>query len=270
MVKIHSFVYYEHPNTDYVIEHKHDYRECIFFISGKATISTRKVAYTITAPSIAMIPYQVIHDEKEITSTKMFIILFSSDEDDDSEIVINTLNPEQHEKIKNIFDEMYELEKKKDDKSAYQKQCSLFVLILSLLQAFRFMGKEDADQVKLTKFAKSHIEQNFSLDIDYKALASSQGYSYSRFRHIFKNFTGLSPHQYCLSIRLNNAKKLLKDTNQPINQIARDCGFDNEVQFDIFFKKKMEVSPKEFRNLVQIQEDGTVIKIGGSVNEKSI
>ena len=267
MVKIHSFVYYEHPNTDYVIEHKHDSRECIFFIDGKATISTTKVAYTVSAPSIAMIPSYLVHDEKEITNTKMFIVLFDSEDNDEKEIIISTLSNEQNEKIRNIFEEMYELEKNKENKSEYQKQCSLFALVLSLLRAFRFMEKEDVDQTRLANFAKNHIEQNFSINIDYKALAESYGYSYSRFRHIFKNFTGMPPHQYCLYIRLNYVKKLLRETNEPISVIAKKCGFDNEIEFDIFFKKKMNISPKAFRKLVQVQEEGAVIRIGGRVSE---
>ena len=267
MVRIHSFVYYEHPNTDYVLQHKHDCCECIFFLEGKATISSKNVVYTITSPSIAMIPPFIYHDEKEITNTKMFIVLFSQDEEM-NDISVKSLSEEQYERIKNIFNEIYALEKDNEDGKNYKKQKSLFALILSLLQAFRFMEKDDTDQIQLVNFSKTYIERNYSLSINYKALADSYGYSYSRFRHIFKDQTGMSPHQYCLSLRLANAKSLLKETSLPIKKISKKCGFNNEIAFDIVFKKAMKISPSEFRELVKIQEDGAVIRIGDASYEK--
>ena len=267
MVKIHQFVYYEHPNTDYVVQHKHDYCECIFFIDGKATISSKNVVYTIYSPSIAMIPPFVFHDEKEITDTKMFIVLFSQDEEM-NDISVQSLSEEQNEKIMNIFNEIYALEKDNQNNDNHKKQRSLYSLMLSLLQAFKFMEKEDADQIQLVDFSKTYIERNYALSIDYKALSDSYGYSYSRFRHIFKDHTGMSPHQYCLSLRLAHAKALLKETNLPIKKISKSCGFNNEVSFDIAFKKEMNISPSDFRELVKIQEDGAVVKIGDKNNEK--
>ena len=124
------------------------------------------------------------------------------------------------------------------------------------------MEEDDEEQIKLTQFAKSHIERNYSLNIDYKSLAKSYGYSYSRFRHIFKERVGVAPHQYCLSLRLNNAKKLLKETNFPINKVAKNCGFESESSFDVFFINEMNITPSEFRRIVKVREDGDVIQIG--------
>ena len=92
-------------------------------------------------------------------------------------------------------------------------------------------------------------------------LASVYGYSYDRFRHIFVEETGVGLNQYLVNCRLYAAKHLLISTNLPVNQIAVQTGFKSNVYFNNFFTKKMNISPKKFRNQREKQIDVGVFKI---------
>ncbi|HEY6504186.1 MAG TPA: AraC family transcriptional regulator, partial [Chitinophagaceae bacterium] len=78
--------------------------------------------------------------------------------------------------------------------------------------------------------AKEYISENFSDDI---SLAEIAGYSYVspfHFSRIFKTFTSYSPHRFLLSIRLQHAELLLRNTNLPVADIAFSSGF-NSIEY---------------------------------------
>ncbi len=84
-------------------------------------------------------------------------------------------------------------------------------------------------------------------DIDLPSLARDLGYSYSRFRTVFKNTTGMSPRQYQIQIRINRARDLLAGSDQSISEIADQLGFCSVYYFSRIFKQKTGSSPSELR-----------------------
>lgn len=63
----------------------------------------------------------------------------------------------------------------------------------------------------------------------------------------FKKYYNESPTQYITNLRLNYAANLLSNSDEEITTIAMDCGFENLSHFYHLFKKKFDISPKEFR-----------------------
>lgn len=72
-------------------------------------------------------------------------------------------------------------------------------------------------------------------------------FSVSSFFRKFKLYTGMTPLQYLLDIRLANAKKLLESTNYSIGEVASLVGYDNALYFSRLFHKHVGISPKEYR-----------------------
>lgn len=79
-------------------------------------------------------------------------------------------------------------------------------------------------------------------------IAGSVGIGYSKFRKIFKEYTGISPAQYRIHQKLAKAKELLTATHMNIAEIAYTLKFDNPGQFSIFFKSKEGITPSEYRD----------------------
>ena len=63
----------------------------------------------------------------------------------------------------------------------------------------------------------------------------------------FKQSTGLPPHQYLLSRRIECAKEMMRDPARSLTEIALDCGFSNLSQFSVVFKRIVGTTPREFR-----------------------
>ena len=84
-------------------------------------------------------------------------------------------------------------------------------------------------------------------------IAKQLNISYSGFRRAFKEFTGTSPSQYMLELKLNEAKLMLSTTNQPVKEISYSLNFENPDYFPIFFKNRTGKTPVEYRNVAKNQ-----------------
>ena len=84
--------------------------------------------------------------------------------------------------------------------------------------------------------------------ISPEEVANRIGISYSLFRRIFKENMGTSPAQYQMDIRLKKAQELLTTTNYSIARIAEKLGFTDTAQFSTFFRKRQNMTPREYRN----------------------
>lgn len=63
-----------------------------------------------------------------------------------------------------------------------------------------------------------------------------------------KKTLGIGPNEYILLIRLQNSKRMLKNTNFPIADIASRCGFSSPSYFASCFKSRYGITAKEFRS----------------------
>ena len=73
--------------------------------------------------------------------------------------------------------------------------------------------------------------------------------SVSWFLRNFKQITTMSPMQYILSIRMNNAVTLLETTDYNVTEISAIIGYDNPLYFSRIFRKQVGMAPSDFRKL---------------------
>lgn len=98
----------------------------------------------------------------------------------------------------------------------------------------------------------SFIEDHFTQEITIEELAEITNLSVYYFARTFKRYTGTSPYQYILDYRIHHAKKLLQTTDDSIETIAFASGFNSLSHFVTAFKKRSNISPKQFRKLVML------------------
>jgi AraC-like DNA-binding protein len=83
--------------------------------------------------------------------------------------------------------------------------------------------------------------------VNLPALAREVGISYTHFRRIFLQHTGLSPRQYHIQIRINRAKDLLASSDLSVSEIAERLGFSSVFYFSRLFHQKTGQSPLAYR-----------------------
>lgn len=120
-------------------------------------------------------------------------------------------------------------------------------LLLSLIYQFGKLQNNVSSIDEKLKNCISLITENPSLTLNINELAKMCNISESRFMHIFKDATGISPHAYQQSLRINNCKTVLLETNLKISDIAYQAGYDDPLYFSRIFKKITGVSPRQYR-----------------------
>ena len=65
----------------------------------------------------------------------------------------------------------------------------------------------------------------------------------------FKKYTGQSINQYLIQLRLTMASTLLRDTTLTIEEICDRTGFHDISYFSKVFKKKLQLTPSEYRKI---------------------
>jgi AraC family transcriptional regulator len=98
------------------------------------------------------------------------------------------------------------------------------------------------------KRAKELMAANLSEGVSLAELASSCGLSLSAFTRGFKRNTGVTPHQWLMSQRLQLAMKLMSDSHIALSEIAMVAGFADQSHFTRVFVAKIGLSPGTWRS----------------------
>ena len=91
------------------------------------------------------------------------------------------------------------------------------------------------------------IQENQAEMYTVGQLARLAGLSEARFKQKFKLHTGIPPAEYVVHARVDEAKKMLRDTALPVTDVAMRLGFSSSQHFSQLFKSYAGVSPTEYR-----------------------
>ena len=104
------------------------------------------------------------------------------------------------------------------------------------------LGKKQFRDV--IEYIHAHVVENISLD----TLAGVTGLSPFHFARMFKQSSGLAPHQYHLKCRLERARELLLSKEARIADVAAQLGFCDQSHFAAHFKRAFGATPGQFLN----------------------
>lgn len=82
-------------------------------------------------------------------------------------------------------------------------------------------------------------------------IADELGYSSAYCNRVFKSVYGMSPRHFLSSIKLRKAKLLLLDKQMPVERIAEKLGYKDVSQFSKQFKRWMNISPSQYRQMTE-------------------
>ena len=101
--------------------------------------------------------------------------------------------------------------------------------------------------VDLISRARLRIREALESPLTIQQVADEMGVSYSNFRKLFKEHTGISPAIYQQDLRLQRAKEMLSTTDMSVKEIAYRLNFESPDYFSAKFKAKTGRRPSELR-----------------------
>ncbi|CAM4060657.1 transcriptional regulator, AraC family [Pedobacter westerhofensis] len=149
-----------------------------------------------------------------------------------------------------IFDILtHIIENTKEEKPGYQPLISGAVMhLLGICHAItkqHSTGTKEEEQIinKSKLLFRSNISNAYSAE--QAAIDLNVGYSW--FRKLFKDYSGMSPGQYYLQLKIDKARDLLGNSNMPVKVISMELNFQSSFYFSKLFKDKTGLKPTEYR-----------------------
>ena len=100
------------------------------------------------------------------------------------------------------------------------------------------------------------IATNYQQANPVAGLIAHSGLKPRTFARRFRSATGYTPIEYVQTLRIEEAKQLLEATDQPIDDISLEVGYEDAGSFRRLFKRLTGISPKRYRQRFQMPEYG--------------
>ena len=152
--------------------------------------------------------------------------------------------------ILGLFDEAF---KTAQEEAAYSQQTLAGIVnhLIGLMYSLErnIILNKDSKHVDMINKARLRIRESLEGSLTIQEIAQDLGISYSSFRKLFKEYTGIAPAMYQQTLRLQRAKELLSTTDESIKEIAYRLNFESPDYFSAKFKNQTGIKPSDFRNM---------------------
>ena len=118
----------------------------------------------------------------------------------------------------------------------------------ALIFGVREMGDSSGKSSSVINEAKIYMASHFTdPNLMLQDVAKAVNMSNSRFSTVFSQQNGQTFTEYLISLRLNKAKELLRETDMKSSQVAMESGYNDSHYFSYIFKKNLGITPSEYR-----------------------
>ncbi len=148
--------------------------------------------------------------------------------------------------IRHTYSEIFTLLASEETQKAPKLHAALANLIAQTCAAHQLPPQEAPLSPKL-QAAVNYMRQNYFEVIRVENLAARTGLSPSQFNRLFRQAYNTSPIDWLRHERINQAKRRLAETTDPIEWIATQVGYQDRFFFSKDFKRMTGLTPRDFR-----------------------
>lgn len=131
------------------------------------------------------------------------------------------------------------------------KQMLLEMILINIkrvqIRQFSNLNKHASWKKDMINAAQQEIEENLTVNFDFKGFAERQNITLGYFRTIFKDITGLTPVEYVNRLKVLHALKDLQSSNISVIDAAAKVGIYDANYFSRLFRQIIGYSPSQCR-----------------------
>ncbi len=102
--------------------------------------------------------------------------------------------------------------------------------------------------------ARRFIDAHYSEALDLERVARAACLSRYHFQRAFCRTFGETPHEYLTRVRIEQARRLLRETDRSVTHVCLDVGFQSLGSFSTLFRRRVGHAPAHYRRVV-VQAD---------------
>ncbi len=248
--------------------HTHDFIEIIYVSSGNATQTINGDTFQVSRGDLMFLNYGCLHSytcdkqfayynicfapeypaERLIEPQNAFGILALTAFDEmrkEAESGRVRFSGEDRTRIEWIFQTMLQEYERMQPSVERVLESYMNILIIEILRKTVPAPAETTENI--WENLRDYIENNLNEPLTLSALAQKCFYNPSYFSRIFKERYHVSMMTYVTERRMEHVKKRLRESNDSITVIARECGFPNMRAFYRAFNREENMTPSDYR-----------------------
>lgn len=129
----------------------------------------------------------------------------------------------------------------------WQASSCIDSLITYLMVQNAGLSIERTQAPKYIRYLVKYMESNYESALTLDFLADFANVNKYYLLREFKKYTGFTPNDYLISLRINKAKQLLLNTTLPAIKIAHEVGIHDINNFNNLFKRRVKMTPTQYR-----------------------
>ena len=237
--------------------HWHGHYEIYFLSKGERSFFLSDALYHAQAPFLIVLPPRVMHKSEggpferyDVNVSVEYLDPFQKDVLAEKALIAIKPSESETQDLLALLNELCQTSRtQKHSDEITRALFSYFILRLNKLGAGKSekITRSGGNVPPLVLKILDYIHANYAQDITLEGLAENFFVSKATLIYNFKKYTGRSPIDFLLSVRLERAKKMLVSTKKSVNEIAELCGFSSANYFGLIFKKKERLSPANYR-----------------------
>ncbi|MBR3904306.1 MAG: AraC family transcriptional regulator [Clostridia bacterium] len=232
----------KHFLTYSVSRHKHDSWELVYCTRDCGTFVFDALRISYGVGDIVVIPPGIPHENVSETGFTNIHLNISDASLPFREPVV--IHDDANHSILHLFSDSYY------HYNSDQERRTLLLPAYGNLIAKSITANQSAHpKNKVAEEIERSIVQNYAnANYELDAFLHTLPYCYDHLCKIFRKELGMTPHKYLTNLRLQAAAELLCSAHNSgnITEVSLLCGFKNPLYFSRLFKKKYDVSPKEY------------------------
>lgn len=170
--------------------------------------------------------------------------IYPTEDFEDAEILNNPLVLKNMQGLKN---DMLEIVREYEEKKPFSTETANALLHYILIRIVRYADYSQTRKNHKINLILDYIHTNFDKEITNISLGKMMNYHPHYVNSLMKEYMGTTIHSYLTDYRMNEALKLLINTDFSIEIISQKVGYKNPTHFWTNFKKKFNMSPSEYR-----------------------
>ena len=236
--------------------HTHHFTELFYIVKGIGSFVLPDHEVSVKENDLVIINPNVEHTERsnekdslEYIALGIEGISFLLPDEDESRIGLFTYQGDREDILFYLHKLLREVQQIDDN---YEIICRniIEILIIKLRRSkeITIESNEPKNLNQSVALVQHYINQNFRDPITLDILAKVGNINKYYLAHIFKEELDMSPIEYLIQVRINEAKNLLETTSYTIAEVARFNGFSSQSFFSQAFKRETKLTPSKYRN----------------------
>jgi AraC-like DNA-binding protein len=225
-------------------EHSHPYLEIIYFIEGKASVSTGGDTLDVALFDLLVYPPGVAHRETLDSGSRQEIICLWLKLERRASLPFSFKLGDDDGELGWLCQCAHKNHLRRGEGRQELEEHLLKSLLLVIEQKLALAGPSKSAALDRSR---AYIDEHCTEDFDMEWLAQVACVSTSYLSRLFKKQLGTTPMRYRNAVRIEKAKHLLLIKSASVEEIADALGFEDAKYFSHLFKSLTSLTPSQFR-----------------------